>query len=60
MIGTNVVEGVTELWIPQVNLKFKNKVKKLFATEEFINYMVIWTMKIARKIILGLTNQMIN
>jgi len=60
MIGTNVVEGVMELWILQVNLKFKNKVKKLFATAEFINYMVIWTMKIARKIILGLTNQMVN
>jgi len=60
MIGTNVVEGVMELWILQVNFKFKIKVKKLFAMAEFINYMVIWTMKIARKIILGLTNQMVN
>lgn len=55
-----MVEGVTELWIQQASLKFKNKAKKQFAMAEFTNFMVIWTMKIVKKIILGLTNQMAN
>jgi len=52
--------GATGLWILLANLKFQNKAKKSFVKEEFINYMVIWIMKIARKIILVLTNQTAN